>query len=698
VEEATLVPPQTPTVKQGDQTVPPPPTLPSDDIQSVLDAVQTDKSVKADAWDAYHHAKSPQDFQTAFDKLNLPKETKAALWDHKFAGQTHSETTQQMFKRGTPAFKGAQSQPSGNLRDQAIGALPAAGAAAFGAVGAELGPLDIPFTGLGAAAGESARQLIQRGRGKPAPATSGEAAKDIATEGVAGAATEAIGQGLAVPLKPIGRYFSETAARGAKIPLLPSEAGVGGGTSKAIEGFLGHALPSRGIMEDFKEQQLGAVDKVVRDEVSRLSNFQGTPEQAGEQVTRAVEDGRTRMKAEVNSAYKAIDDLTASQSTRVPVTKEATSSLVDESGRPMTYEKRSLEKREVGGVQPATIEVKRAAVGLLREIQQEEKLLDPTLLAKAKTLLTSIVKSPKNVPYASMADSRSDLLAITRQLDEALPGKRAGMAKLLAKKMDGAMMDAAEQSGITGLPQQIRIANSLSAEMHRKFEQDLLTKILDTKKPEVIAGYIKKAGLQEIRDMNATLDEPTRRLVQSHVVADSLVKAFDEKTKQLNPQAFSKAIHSIGDERGKELFGPANWDSVRQMADMVGRVGSGRAGIGSSGASLHNWTYLVALPAALSAAVFGRGEAAMATAGTMAMETYTLRKLAQAITNPAKSARVVHYLQMGARGAPYAIYGLAKLVGGEADEATPEQRAQTHDVPNKKLLGRPATVPAPPAQ
>jgi hypothetical protein len=198
--------------------------------------------------------------------------------------------------------------------------------------------------------------------------------------------------------------------------------------------------------------------------------------------------------------------------------------------------------------------------------------------------------------------------------------------------------------------------------------------------------------------MNATLDEPTRRLVQSHVVADSLVKAFDEKTKQLNPQAFSKAIHSIGDERGKELFGPANWDSVRQMADMVGRAGSGRAGIGSSGASLHNWTYLVALPAALSAAVFGRGEAAMATAGTMAMETYTLRKLAQAITNPAKSARVVHYLQMGARGAPYAIYGLAKLVGGEADEATPEQRAQTHDVPNKKLLGRPATVPAPPAQ
>jgi hypothetical protein len=693
------VPPQTPTAKQGDQTVPPPPAATSsDDIQSVLDAVQADKGVKADAWDAYHHAKSPQDFQVAFDKLNLPKETKAALWDKKFASQTHAETPQQMMKRGTPAFQGAQSRPSGNLRDQAIEALPAAGATLFGAAGAEMGPLDIPFTGLGAAAGESARQLIQRGRGKLAPATSGEAAEKIGIEGAEGAATEAIGQGLAAPLKPIGKYFSETAARGAKIPLLPSEAGVGGGTSRAIEGFLGHALPSRGIMEEFKEGQLKTVQKVVEDTVGTLSNFKGTPEQAGEQVTRAVEDGRSRMKAEVNSAYKAIDDLTASQSTRVPVTKEATSSLVDESGRPMTYEKKSFEKRDVGGVQPATIEVKRAAIGLLREIQQEEKLLDPTLLAKAKTLLTSIAKSPRNVPYAAMADSRSDLLAITRQLDEALPGKRAGMAKLLAGKMDQAMQDAAEHSGITGLPEQIRIANGLSKEMHRKFEQDLMTKILDTKKPELIAGYIKKAGLQEIRDMNATLDAPTRRLVQSHVVADSLVKAFDEKTKQLNPQAFSKAIYAIGDERGKELFGAANWESVRQMADMVGKVGSGRAGIGSSGASLHNWTYLVALPAALSAAVFGRGEAAMATAGTVAMETYTLRKLAKAITNPAKSARVIHYLQMGARGAPYAVYGLAKLVGGEADEPTPEQSAQTHDVPNKTVFGRPSTVSPPPSQ
>lgn len=58
-----------------------PPTHP---IQQILDRQQVPDNIKADAWDAFHQASSPDDFQQRFDKINLPKDAKADLWDLKF--------------------------------------------------------------------------------------------------------------------------------------------------------------------------------------------------------------------------------------------------------------------------------------------------------------------------------------------------------------------------------------------------------------------------------------------------------------------------------------------------------------------------------------------------------------------------------------------------------------------------------------
>lgn len=55
------------------------------DIRTILDPLATDKALKAQAWDDFHAAQTPEDFQARFDKLALPKEAKAALWDAKFA-------------------------------------------------------------------------------------------------------------------------------------------------------------------------------------------------------------------------------------------------------------------------------------------------------------------------------------------------------------------------------------------------------------------------------------------------------------------------------------------------------------------------------------------------------------------------------------------------------------------------------------
>jgi hypothetical protein len=58
------------------------------DISNILDSSKAPTNIKADAWDAFHAANSPDDFKARFDKLGLPDETKAALWDAKFPKTT----------------------------------------------------------------------------------------------------------------------------------------------------------------------------------------------------------------------------------------------------------------------------------------------------------------------------------------------------------------------------------------------------------------------------------------------------------------------------------------------------------------------------------------------------------------------------------------------------------------------------------
>lgn len=60
------------------------------DPKAVLDPIPVDNAVKANAWDAFSQATSPDDFKAKFDKLALPDSAKADLWDMKFKGGIQS--------------------------------------------------------------------------------------------------------------------------------------------------------------------------------------------------------------------------------------------------------------------------------------------------------------------------------------------------------------------------------------------------------------------------------------------------------------------------------------------------------------------------------------------------------------------------------------------------------------------------------
>jgi hypothetical protein len=406
-------------------------------------------------------------------------------------------------------------------------------------------------------------------------------------------------------------------------------------------------------METFRAAQAKDIEELATKTIEKISGRARAkgPESTGDAVVKAIEDSRTALKTKQNQMYSEIDKLTESQVKRVPKEIEVPSSLVDASGNPLSMTKRVMEKTRVGGVQPSTKPLRAPAARLLREIQEQKQLMDPKLLADTETTLRAILDAPERVSYEAMAKSRSDLLALTRKLDEALPGKRAGAAKLLSSAMSDSMMAAAKSSGNKGLPEMIEAANSYTAEMHRMFEQALVKKSLDTGKTETISAMVRNGGLQEIRDIYKLLPAVTKQNLKANIVQDMLEKTMD-KSGNINTKQFVSVFNKLGEPRAKEIFG-SNYASVKEMADIFGKIKTGGSG---EAAGLFNIGIVVEAlvsPTSLARKVGIYGG---------------VYGLAKAITNPAQSAKVLSVLSKAAHVAPYAATGAYAVAFPGKDE------------------------------
>lgn len=560
--------------------------------------------------------------------------------------------------------------------EKALRQLPLAGGVLGGLLGSESGPGAVGTAALGGVIGEDARQLITKMLGWDTPKTETPKAAlgGMAKEGAIQGFNEATGRLLAKPVAAFGRTMMNTHAASSLIPMLPSQAGAKSALYTWGERFVSNAIPSGGIMREFQIKQAAKATEGMLAELQNISKFKGTPEQAGELVQKAIEKYRdTYKKTVIEPAYNEITKLVEAKYGRVPVSREVTSALVDESGKPINYMKRVLEKQQISGLQTDTRQVKQLAIPILRQLREQKALIDPKLLADSESILTSIVTAPKQVPFQVMQHSRSDLLAISRKLEEALPGKRAGIIKRLIGGLDSSLEASADRSGIPGLGEKLRSANRLTFEMHRRFDQQLVTKILATQKPEMVSAYVRKAGLQELRDMQGMLTPPQNRMVQARVVNDLMDESADKGA--FNPLAFSKKFKSMGEERGKELFGQ-NYRNLKVLSDLFEKVGSGKVGE-ISPASLHNLSFILGIPSAATALALGHVGVAAATAGGLTAEAVGLRAFAKAITNPAKSAIVARYISGVLRGSPYAADALRRTItspdGGSNEQAQGEK-------------------------
>jgi len=325
-----------------------------------------------------------------------------------------------------------------------------------------------------------------------------------------------------------------------------------------------------------------------------------------------------------------------------------------------------LQDHVVDDVMPSTVDLKKFAAEELKKLDQVEKVLDPNLLGQSRSMLENLANAPNNMPYSAMRAARSDTLAKVRELDQAMAGKQAGLAKKMAGLFDDSIMDAVQKSKIPGLEAQVRAADAFTANEHKMFEQALVKKIVDTKKPEAIATLIrgKAIGNEETRDLFKILPKSLHQPVQRQILIDTMRQSTNNTSKAFNERKFAETISSIGDDRGQIIFG-SNWKNIKELTSIMEKI-NGPVGMqGGSGAALQNFSILKNLM--LAATPFGLAEKGQygAAFGSLVAEWASLNALASAMTNPATAEKMLKVAQQFVKYGPYGVTGAIQLNRGQ---------------------------------
>ncbi len=555
----------------------------------------------------------------------------------------------------------------------ALDLLPTAGGIAGGLVGGgaglETGPGALVTGAIGAAAGgglgEDVKQVGEKAIFHEGPKTGTEAAKRIALQAGLQGANELTGRAAGKVIGPAVKYFGDTASASSKagVKLLPSEAA--GKAPSYLEKFVKGSVLTSGKMDKFRElqnaQTKAAVDKVA----DSLSSFRGSPEQLGELVQKGLDQHTKEFRAIQKKMY---DDIGAAVNERIQkVRVQVASKILGPDGKPVMTT--VLQDQVIDDVMPSTVQLKQFAKDELGKLKEVEKVLDPNLLSQSRSMLENLLKAPNRITYKAMAAARSDTLSKVRELDQALAGKQAGLAKKMADLFDESMIDGAQKSGIPGLVDDIRKANAFTANEHKMFEQALVKKIVDTKKPETIATLIrgKAIGNDETRDLFKILPPSLKLPVQRQIIIDTMRQSTNNISKAFNERKFAETIGGIGDERGKIIFGN-NWKNIKELTSIMERI-NGPVGIGGgSGASLANLGAIKAMYTSMLAVIPGaemaRGEY-MGAAKSLAFEYGVMNALAYGMTHPETAEKMLKAAQQVLKFMPYGVTGAVAVDRGQ---------------------------------
>ena len=537
-----------------------------------------------------------------------------------------------------------------------LNALPTAGGVVGGylaaGAGAESGPGDLLIAPAGAAAGGGVGESIrQAGMREMFPYehrdTPKESAIKIAAQAGSQALSEFTGRLAGRAVTPAIRSLSKTASESEKagFRMLPSEAH--GTPPNVFESYPKGSIFTQGKMAEWRVAQNQETEKAARDladDISKKALGKTTSrEEAGNIIRKGIESHMAKFRAMQTAMYNKVNKLAAT-------------------------------------LNPSRTDMVAFAKKELDRLNAAQRAGGQSQLSPFRERLQSIVnnKLPR-APFSAMKDLRSAILAEARNDNELLSGPEKGFLKKMAGIIDQSIMDEMKKSGIKGLPDLWRSANSFTREEHEIFEKKLIENLAANKNPEDIAlvlrgnspNAISQIGIQETRDAMSVIPKQLIPRVQKQILLDTIYEATGKGSKSFDEQVFAKKMLQIGDERGEVLFGN-NWPKIKEFAGLLNKV-TDKTGLNA--ASLSNPEIMkqvgrIALEAVVSASGVtstGASHSVSVLAGLapIAGEAALWKTVAAALTNPASAAKFLKGVRLVLRGIPYAATGAANELGGK---------------------------------
>lgn len=613
-----------------------------------------------------------------------------------------------------------------------IDLLPTVGSITGGIFGAgSAGPtiLGVPVAAaagasVGAGIGEIGRERINKIIFDDPDEGPKKTAENIGIQSAMGGIQEFGGRVITKPLGRLSGYFADTASKSKSlgVPLLPSEAH---GTAPTFwENYPKGSIFSAGKMAKFRVLQNAASEREANALADSLSSrplsVSGSKEEAGKAIRDGIDQHKAAFHRLENYLYKKIDEAVDEQVVKTPVYKQVPTGILDSSGKPiMKTVQAGTSQKAVDKVMPSRDKIVEFAKEQLKKIEAGKSAAGKAPESAYETLLNGIVENKSsNSTYEGMAEARSSWLSKVRDMNSGLSDKEAGFVKKMADLADESMIEAADRSGVPGLTSQIRSANAMVREEHEAFEKKLIKRIVEKENPENIASVLRgptsnialRPGIQETRDIMKILPKKLVAPVQRQIMLDTVNDSIAKGTEVFDERKFSQLVLGIGNDRGRILFG-SNWNNIRDFAMGIRRISGA---IGMTGAALSN-------PAAVKQAVTSVGRLLLESLGStgaevyyghggvtgaigaatvpMASEAILWRTIANALTHPETSGKLVKALQVIAQKSAHApiggynLYlGQNKLEGLRNDEImnsptkvqinTPD--GQTHFFPNQE--------------
>lgn len=469
-----------------------------DRLYDYLNKLSIPDAAKADLWDLYQSAKTPDELAARLKPFKIGDTVKADIWDLK-AGQspavqppaaddeTDDGLLSSLYAAGVDFSKGigksilgtiesggnlirkipgvaALENATGAYIDTGINTAPANTAQSVGRVVGDVAQAIIPgraITGMATkAAGAMPKVLGAAGRlaaragveGAGAGAVAALQGQDVSTGAALGAAVPIAGAAVrgARSLLPTGRVAPPVADAIAFAGRegIPVDAATASGSpfTKVVQDRIENSLGGAGTAEKFRAAQTSALASTGERLGARTGVAPVTAEQAGHRTVEGVKGVIRQQHDEATRGYDALRQLELDPANQTPIVTgytEKASKVLDASGQP------KITREPVTELMAFPVDLKASKTALrpmYTKLLRERELTGtvPGVKGRALQALDSLMTAPDHAPLSVVDAALSEIKAMARGAD--MPELRSsgqGIAAEAVRTLQGAVMKAA---------------------------------------------------------------------------------------------------------------------------------------------------------------------------------------------------------------------------------------------------------------